>query len=88
MLVKAVAVIEASADTVFDVILSLERHHRYEYDASTHSLNSFSLVPCYHSLFMILCRWDTFSGDLELVDSYDGHYDVVYGKFDPRYLTR
>ncbi|OWM65799.1 hypothetical protein CDL15_Pgr015224 [Punica granatum] len=61
-LVKAVAVIEASADTIFEMILNLERHHRYE--------------------------WDTFSGDLELVDSYDGHYDVVYGTFDPKYLTR
>jgi hypothetical protein len=28
------------------------------------------------------------TGDLELLDSYDGHYDVVYGTFDPRYLTR
>ncbi|XP_031385950.1 protein ENHANCED DISEASE RESISTANCE 2-like isoform X2 [Punica granatum] len=61
-LVKAVAVIEASADTIFEMILNLERHHRYE--------------------------WDTFSGDLELIDSYDGHYDVVYGTFDPKYLTR
>lgn len=28
------------------------------------------------------------TGDLELVDSYDGHYDVVYGTYDPKYLTR
>ncbi|KAF5469622.1 hypothetical protein F2P56_013680, partial [Juglans regia] len=27
------------------------------------------------------------TGDLELIDSYDGHYDVVYGIFDPKYLT-
>nr|XP_027187176.1 uncharacterized protein LOC113785029 [Cicer arietinum] len=27
-------------------------------------------------------------GDLELVESYDGHYDVVYGTYDPKYLTR
>jgi len=26
--------------------------------------------------------------DLELVDSYDGHYDVVYGTYDPKYLSR
>lgn len=28
------------------------------------------------------------TGDLELVDSLDGHYDVLYGTFDPKYLTR
>ena len=27
------------------------------------------------------------TGDLELVDSENGHYDVVYGVFDPNYLT-
>ncbi|KAL6541200.1 hypothetical protein OROMI_025083 [Orobanche minor] len=32
-------------------------------------------------------EWDTLTGDLELVDSLNGHYDVVYGIFDPRYLT-
>lgn len=35
-----------------------------------------------------LHRWDMLTGDLELVDSYDGHYDVVYGTYDPKYLTR
>lgn len=35
-----------------------------------------------------LCyRWDSLTGDLELVDSVNGHYDVVYGMFDPRYLS-
>ncbi|KAH9654565.1 START domain-containing protein [Citrus sinensis] len=62
VLVKAVGVIDASADTVFEVVLNLERHQRYE--------------------------WDMLTGDLELVDSYDGHYDVVYGTYDPKYLTR
>ncbi|KAK4765245.1 hypothetical protein SAY86_026335 [Trapa natans] len=62
VLVKAVAVIEASADTVFEVILNLERNRRYE--------------------------WDNFSGDLELIDSYDGHYDVLYGTFEPKYPAR
>ncbi|EEF38875.1 protein ENHANCED DISEASE RESISTANCE 2-like [Ricinus communis] len=62
ILVKAVGVIDASADTVFEVILNVDRHQRYE--------------------------WDTLTGDLELLDSYDGHYDVVYGTFDPKYLTR
>ncbi|GLT55441.1 hypothetical protein SLA2020_285610 [Shorea laevis] len=61
-LVKAVGVVDASADTVFEVILNLDRHQRYE--------------------------WDMLTGDLELIDSYDGHYDVVYGTFDPKYLTR
>lgn len=62
VIVKAVAVIDASADTAFEVLLNLGRHQRYE--------------------------WDMLTGDLELLDSYDGHLDVVYGTFDPRYLTR
>lgn len=61
VLVKAVAVVDASADTVFDVILSLDRLRRYE--------------------------WDPVTGDLELVDSVNGHFDVVYGIFDPRYFS-
>ena len=28
------------------------------------------------------------TGDLELIDSIDGHYDVVYGIYDPKFLTR
>ncbi|XWS70360.1 hypothetical protein CRYUN_Cryun03dG0041400 [Craigia yunnanensis] len=61
-LVKAVALVDASADTVFEVILNLDRHKRYE--------------------------WDMLTGDLELIDSYDGHYDVVCGTYDPKYITR
>ncbi|XP_017983527.1 PREDICTED: protein ENHANCED DISEASE RESISTANCE 2 [Theobroma cacao] len=61
-LVKAVALVDASADTVFEVILNLDRHKRYE--------------------------WDMLTGDLELIDSYGGHYDVVHGTYDPKYLTR
>ncbi|KAG6628121.1 protein ENHANCED DISEASE RESISTANCE 2-like isoform X1 [Carya illinoinensis] len=61
VLVKSVGVVDATADTVFEVILNVERHQRYE--------------------------WDMLTGDLELIDSYDGHYDVVYGIFDPQYLT-
>ncbi|XP_057767088.1 protein ENHANCED DISEASE RESISTANCE 2-like [Salvia miltiorrhiza] len=61
ILVKAVGVVDASADTVFEIVLNPDRHRRYE--------------------------WDTLTGDLELVDSINGHYDVVYGTFDPRYLT-
>ncbi|PSS08158.1 Protein ENHANCED DISEASE RESISTANCE like [Actinidia chinensis var. chinensis] len=28
------------------------------------------------------------TGDLELIDSLNGHFDVVYGTYDPRHLTR
>ncbi|CAH2079486.1 unnamed protein product [Thlaspi arvense] len=62
VLVKAVAVVEASADAVFEVILKLDKHQRYE--------------------------WDTVTGDSELIDSYEGHYDVVYCVYDPKYLSR
>ncbi|KAI4344241.1 hypothetical protein L6164_011489 [Bauhinia variegata] len=62
VLAKAVGVIDATADTVFEVLLNIKRHQRYE--------------------------WDMLMGDLELVDSYTGHYDVVYGTYDPKYLTR
>ncbi|GFP97051.1 protein enhanced disease resistance 2-like [Phtheirospermum japonicum] len=61
ILVKAVGVVDASADTVFEEVLNTDRRRRYE--------------------------WDTLTGDLELVDSLNGHYDVVYGIFDPRYLS-
>ncbi|CAN0901091.1 Protein ENHANCED DISEASE RESISTANCE 2 [Linum grandiflorum] len=61
-LVKVVGVVDASADTVFDVFLNLDQHQRYE--------------------------WDTLTGDLELLDSYEGHYDVLYGTYDPKYLAR
>ncbi|KAE8722726.1 leucine-rich repeat receptor-like protein kinase TDR-like [Hibiscus syriacus] len=59
-LVKAVAIVDASVDTVLEVILNTDRQRRYE--------------------------WDMLTGDLELVDSYDGNYDVVYGTYDPKYL--
>ncbi|XP_027338393.1 protein ENHANCED DISEASE RESISTANCE 2-like [Abrus precatorius] len=62
VLVKSVGVIDASADSVFEVFLNTERQKRYE--------------------------WDMLMGDLELVESYDGHYDIVYGTYDPKYLTR
>ncbi|KAK9268362.1 hypothetical protein L1049_000111 [Liquidambar formosana] len=62
ILVKSVGVVDASADTVFEVVLNLEQHQRYE--------------------------WDMLTSDLELLDSLNGHYDVVYGTYDPKYLTR
>ncbi|KAJ0235803.1 ENHANCED DISEASE RESISTANCE protein [Hirschfeldia incana] len=61
-LVKAVAVVEASADAVFEVISKLDKHQRYE--------------------------WDTVTGDSELIDSYEGHYDVIYCVYDPKHLSR
>lgn len=61
VLVKGVGVVEASADTVFDVLLSLDRRRRYE--------------------------WDTLTGDMELIESLDGHCDVVYGTLDLRKLS-
>ncbi|KAL6124880.1 hypothetical protein ACLB2K_077388 [Fragaria x ananassa] len=62
VIVKAVGVIDASADTAFEVLMNLERRQRYE--------------------------WDMLTGDLEMVDSCNGHYDVVYGTFSPMYLSR
>ncbi|KAJ0984824.1 hypothetical protein J5N97_003180 [Dioscorea zingiberensis] len=62
ILLKTVGVIDANVDTVFEVILSLDKKMRYE--------------------------WDTLTGDLEVVDSVDGHYDIVYGTFDLKYHLR
>ncbi|KAK7265139.1 hypothetical protein RJT34_32755 [Clitoria ternatea] len=62
VLAKSVGVVEATADTVFEVLLNTEQQKRYEWD-------------------MLMC-------DLELVDSYDGHYDVVYGTYDSKFLSR
>ncbi|KAL0916761.1 hypothetical protein M5K25_014297 [Dendrobium thyrsiflorum] len=60
-LLKSVGVIDANVDTVFEVVLSLDRHKRHE--------------------------WDMLTGDLELLESVDGHYDVVYGIYDPKHLA-
>ncbi|CAL5400465.1 unnamed protein product [Camellia sinensis] len=62
VLVKAVGVVDASADTVFEVVLNVDRHQR--------------------------CEWDMLTGYLELVDSVNGHYDVVYSTYDNRQLKR
>ncbi|XAR50738.1 hypothetical protein NMG60_11005152 [Bertholletia excelsa] len=62
ILVKAVGVIDASADSVFEVVMNVDHHQRYE--------------------------WDMITGDLELVDSLGGHYDVLYATYNPRHLTR
>ncbi|KAJ6831262.1 protein ENHANCED DISEASE RESISTANCE 2 isoform X1 [Iris pallida] len=60
-LLKAVGVVDASLDNVFEVVLSLDRNKR--------------------------CEWDMLTDELELVDSVDGHCDVVYGTYDPKNLT-
>ncbi|XP_074281235.1 protein ENHANCED DISEASE RESISTANCE 2 isoform X3 [Silene latifolia] len=61
VLVKSVGIIETGADTVFDILMSLEPSRRYE--------------------------WDMLTSDLELVESVDGQYDIVYGTYDPKYFT-
>eukprot|EP00262_Sarcandra_glabra_P000483 TRINITY_DN1056_c0_g1_i1.p1 TRINITY_DN1056_c0_g1~~TRINITY_DN1056_c0_g1_i1.p1 ORF type:complete len:741 (-),score=140.56 TRINITY_DN1056_c0_g1_i1:216-2438(-) len=61
LLVKSVGVVDASVDTVFEVVLNLNQHQRYE--------------------------WDMLMDDLELVDSVNGHFDVIYGTYDSKYLT-
>lgn len=33
-------------------------------------------------------EWDVLTGDLKLVEVIDGHCDIVYGTFDPKYLRR
>ncbi|XP_042511324.1 protein ENHANCED DISEASE RESISTANCE 2-like [Macadamia integrifolia] len=62
VLVKAVGVVDANVDAVFEVFVSLDRHRRYE--------------------------WDMLTSDLELVDSINGHYDVVCGTYDPNHMAR
>lgn len=33
-------------------------------------------------------EWDILTGDLKLIETVDGHCDIVYGTFDPKYLKR
>jgi hypothetical protein len=40
------------------------------------------------STFSVCHRWDTLTGNLELVEQIDGHSDIVYGSFDPKYFKR
>ncbi|KAF0919831.1 hypothetical protein E2562_031688 [Oryza meyeriana var. granulata] len=61
VLLKSVGVVGANPDTVFEVVLSLDKHKRYE--------------------------WDMLTADLELVETIDGYYDVVYGTYEPKYLN-
>ncbi|CAK9882974.1 unnamed protein product [Sphagnum jensenii] len=61
-IMKAVGVVESSPDTIFDMIMSLDKSLRYQ--------------------------WDVLTADLELVEAIDGHTDIVYGSFDPKYFKR
>lgn len=33
----------------------------------------------------VIFRWDMLTSDLELIESVDGHYDVVYGTYHANY---
>ncbi|XP_078443186.1 ENHANCED DISEASE RESISTANCE protein (DUF1336) [Wolffia australiana] len=60
-IVKAVGIVDASVDTVFETVISIDKQKRYE--------------------------WDMITADLELVESVDGHYDIVYGTYKPNHLS-
>ncbi|KAG0630717.1 hypothetical protein M758_1G199400 [Ceratodon purpureus] len=61
-IMKAVGVIEATPETIFEHIMSLDSTLRHQ--------------------------WDTLTGNLELIEQIDGHSDIVYGTFDPKYFKR
>lgn len=58
---------------------------RYTYSGTKYKLYYNILTTC--STEIILCRWDMLTADLELVETIDGYYDVVYGTYEPRYLS-
>ncbi|XP_024522558.1 protein ENHANCED DISEASE RESISTANCE 2 [Selaginella moellendorffii] len=59
-IMKSVGVVDASPDAVFEIVMSLDKSQRHQ--------------------------WDVLTGDLELVEHIDGHADIVYGTFDPKYF--
>ncbi|KAJ1700293.1 hypothetical protein LUZ63_000072 [Rhynchospora breviuscula] len=61
ILLKSVGVVNASVDSVFEMVFSLDKRNRYD--------------------------WDILTGDLELLEAKDGHCDIVYGKYEPKYLS-
>ncbi|KAG6548451.1 hypothetical protein Mapa_009938 [Marchantia paleacea] len=61
-IMKSVGVVDAAPDTIFEMVMSLEKSLRYQ--------------------------WDVLTADLELVEQLDGHSDIVYGTFDPKYFKR
>ncbi|KAI3670828.1 hypothetical protein L1987_87470 [Smallanthus sonchifolius] len=85
VLVKAVTVMEVSPNSVFEVIMSLDRQQRYEYAYAKQFIFAY-----YHNCIAIvnICRWDSLTSNLELVDSISGNSDVVYGTYDSRHLTK
>ncbi|KAM2931752.1 hypothetical protein FF1_039917 [Malus domestica] len=50
VIVNSVGVIEASADTAFEVILNLDRHQRYEWDTRTSNLELIDSYDGYHDV--------------------------------------
>ncbi|XP_021899211.1 protein ENHANCED DISEASE RESISTANCE 2 [Carica papaya] len=81
VLVKSVGVIDSSADTVFEVILNLDRHQRYEWDMLTGDLE---LVDSYdeniYVIFCIYCRWQSkrdFVFSRQWFRGQDGTYTIL-----------
>lgn len=62
LLMKSVGVVDASPDAVFEMVISLDKSKRYE--------------------------WDMLTSDLELIERIDGHNDIVYGTYDPKYISK
>ena len=62
LLMKSIGIVDAGPDAVFEMVFSLEKSQRYE--------------------------WDILTSDLEMIEQLDGHKDIVYGAYDPKYLTR
>uniref|UniRef100_A0A0D6R473 START domain-containing protein n=1 Tax=Araucaria cunninghamii TaxID=56994 RepID=A0A0D6R473_ARACU len=62
LLMKSIGIVEASPDAVFEMVISLDKSSRYE--------------------------WDMLTSDLELVERINGHNDIVYGTYNPKYINR
>lgn len=50
--------------------------------------SSMLILSIFLSIGFCSFRWDILTGNLELVEQIDGHTDVVYGSFDPKYYKR
>jgi hypothetical protein len=50
--------------------------------------SSMLVLSTFLSIGFCSFRWDILTGNLELVEQIDGHTDVVYGSFDPKYYKR
>ncbi|CAH9084063.1 unnamed protein product [Cuscuta epithymum] len=50
VLVKAVGVVEASANTIFEIVLNLDRHQRYEWDTLTGDLELVASLSGHHDV--------------------------------------